>query len=348
MAIEGLGTESSPLLVHNYDELKTACEITGDWSYVNKTRYVRLVEDIDWNEDSRTWEAITLGYASSNDVTFVVALDLYGHTIKNILLENEKNMFLGVYWNDMLYSSIKSTKGSGKLLNIFSNGSYAVIGMWGSNGKFYSPTGEVIPIKNISISVNATSMKSAAFISCYFENCALYYVNSAPSETFTNPSGVITSRDYSPTKFKDYGSDIFKNCDIYLDIKNIDTSKMYRLFSSASSTDITMTDCRISGKLTSTDYNGVISKDGFLLNKSRGYLRNCVVDIEAKVSASHYFFGCYNGHTGVINGEKMKAADGTYMTTDGQRQWDMTYAWENHIKDADWLNDHGFNVVPIG
>lgn len=351
MSITGTGTELDPLLVHNYDELKEACETAGDWLYENRIRYVRLVEDIDWNNDGRTWERIKLGLTSGSSVTFVTNLDFYGHTIKNVLLENERNMFLGVYMNNTTYSSIESTNGSGKLLNIFSNGSYGIVGGHNTsgNGAYTPQQNNVCPIKNISMSVNATSMKSAAFVGCYFENCALYYVNSTPSETSNKGTyGIVANRYYSAATYKDFGGDMFKNCDLYLDISNIDVYKMSTVFYNQQSSDTGMTDCRISGKLSSIDENGTIVKDGFLFDRSYGYLHNCVVDIEANVSYGHFFYGKDNGNTGVVNGEKMRDRNGDYLYDDGGSHWGITYARDNHIKDADWLNAHSFNVVPVG
>lgn len=352
MAIEGSGTKDSPLIVHNYDELKEACETTGEWSYENRTRYVRLGADIDFNEDSKTWERIKLGVTGSGStVTFVTVLDFYGHTIKNVLLENERTMFLGVYLNNTIYSSIESTNGSGKLLNIFSNGSYAVVGARDTSGSgAYQPLqNNVFPIRNMSMSINATSMKSAAFVDCYFENCALYYVNSTPSETSNKGTyGIVANRYYSATTYKDFGGDMFKNCDLYLDIRNIDVYKMNTVFYNQQSSDTGMTDCRIGGKLSSIEENGVIVKDGFLFDRSYGYLHNCVVDIEANVSYGHFFYGKDNGNTGVVNGEKMRDRNGDYLYDDGGSHWGIKYARDNHIKDYEWLTNHSFNVVKVG
>lgn len=335
MAIEGLGTKASPLLAHNYDELKSACEdaLDSKWD-TDDIRYVRLVSDINWNNENKEWTCIRLGYESGSN--HPVHLDLYGHTIKNVLLGESQSLFMSSYTNSTA-SEITSTNGNARILNIFSNGSNAVFRASGNSGGGTPVSGKRFYIYNTSISINATSMIAAAFVGWVLKNCSLFYVNSTPS-LVTKSSGVVMDIN------GDF--DILDNTDIYLDITNynrLNNTIFYNRYS-----DRGAIDCRFSGKIIGDAEGGKVEKDGLMFGDNYGVAKNCVCNIEMKTSKPYRMFGSSNKSTGVINGEKLKDISGGYLDEDGANIWGMFYAKGENIKNYDWLLAHGFNVEKIG
>lgn len=165
MAITGTGTQADPYVVHNYTELKEACEYQNydSGSSTIGTNYVKLANDINCNDygPAWEWEPIDLKNVNSGSQHFT-ELDLDGHTIKNVYVKTGSyRMFTGAsssaYYD---YGIIKN----GKILNIFAIN---------SNG-----FAQYVTFKNISFSGNYSlltgSAGSAVFSSCQFYECAVY------------------------------------------------------------------------------------------------------------------------------------------------------------------------------
>lgn len=210
MAITGSGTEQDPWIVHSYDEIQTASQLTNGSS---KT-YVKLANDIDCNNygASFQWATITLGATNSHVVDF----DLDNHTIKNIMVA------YGDLFTMLNVNSNKSEIKNGKLLNIFTDSSYSVIS-----------GAQEAEIRNASISVHNAGSNVYSFDGCIFRNCAI---------CFESPNKLL----YPP--FRRYtATEIFVNCDIKLNINDvnqkliIDTSS--GIFNSSCS------NCRFTGKI---------------------------------------------------------------------------------------------------
>ena len=165
MAITGTGTELDPYIVHNYDELKTACEYENYDSSTSTygTNYVKLANDIDCNDYGADWEWETIELGSTSYSTghtkHYGSLDLDGHTIKNVYIKTGSNKYMFV-----------GTSASGNTIGSISNGKILNVFLKSSQG-FFSR----IIFTNVSFSGNFDSiLANYAFDSCYLYNSAFY------------------------------------------------------------------------------------------------------------------------------------------------------------------------------
>lgn len=173
--------------------------------------------------------------------------------------------------------------------------------------------GNGLPLKNVSMSVNGTGLTDCAFNRISMNSCAVYFKsNKLNNEIFLRAN--VTSP--------------FKNTDFYLDISDVNSKKIF----GGSSNYVTIDNCRISGKLRGTLVNTYMSLGG---------ATNSVIDVDTTLA------DCVSGQTifadvstGIINTEISPNLEGG---TSG-----LTACTTAQMRDADYLNSIGFNVVKVG
>ena len=198
MAITGDGTQEHPYQVHNYSELKTACNNSNVW--------VELANNIDCNDygEDFEWQTVTLGDGSD--------LDLKTHTIKNFKVADDNYAFHCGNWSKIH---------NGKILNVYLARSYGFSAHWNSTETRWAY------LENLSISINTGGglnnievFDSFAMNACaiYIEgnvNTHLIYVYSADGAEITNTDFLldIDSNTNGCSIFSGYNRRV-KNCRI--------------------------------------------------------------------------------------------------------------------------------------
>lgn len=198
MAITGSGTQADPYVVHNYTELKTACN--------NSNVYIELGNNIDCNDygENFEWQTVTLGSGSD--------LDLKTHTIKNFKVADNNYAF---------HSSNYSKIHNGKILNVYLARSYGFSASWNSTESRWAY------LENLSISINTGGglNNTEVFSSFAMNACAIYiegdvnthliYPYSADGAEITNTDFLldIDSNTGECSIFSGYGVRV-KNCRI--------------------------------------------------------------------------------------------------------------------------------------
>ena len=321
MAITGSGTQADPWKVHSYDELKT---VTTENTYctVYSHAYIDLDADINCNDYGANfeWETITLGH-DNRGFTF----DLNNHTIKNIAVKLNNQLFNASYHGSNVYGAWYSEfVGNGKLLNVFtqpSSGNYLIVGDGVSTRK----------VSNLATSVSLGNLAMGVFMNIFVENSALYIEQ---SETSTSGAIVLYSDN-------NIGSDALctlKNCDVLLKTSN----QHICLVNSYHATDTyaTITDCRIRGKSKAA----VLPSCYICPHK----VANSVIDLD--VTEATYSSGispAYKkpmkaGSSGVINSDKKASNQPDDYFANG-----MATATNAEIINGDALRGKGFTVVNV-
>ena len=141
MAITGSGTQGDPYIVHDYEELKTACS--------NSNVYIELADDINCNDygEDFEWQTVTLGGSSD--------LDLKGHTIKNFKVADRNYVFRANNWSKIH---------NGKILNAYLARSYGFSAKWNSTESRWAY------LENLSISINTGAGLDNSYV---FESFAM-------------------------------------------------------------------------------------------------------------------------------------------------------------------------------
>lgn len=198
MAITGSGTEQDPYIVHDYTELRTACN--------NINVFVELANSIDCNDygEDFEWQTVELGDGSD--------LDLKTHTIKNFKVADDNYAFHCGNWSKIH---------NGKILNVYLARSYGFSAHWNSTESRWAY------LENLSISINTGGglnnievFDSFAMNACaiYIEgdvNTHLIYVYNADGAEITNTDFLldIDSNTGSCSIFSGYNRRV-KNCRI--------------------------------------------------------------------------------------------------------------------------------------
>lgn len=198
MAITGDGTQEHPYQVHNYTELKTACN--------NSNVYVELANNIDCNDygEDFEWETVTLGGGSD--------LDLKTYTIKNFKVKDNNFVFHANNWSKIH---------NGKILNAYLARSYGFSASWNSTESRWAY------LENLSISINTGGglNSSKVFNSFAMNACAIYIEGDVRTHLISpyNADGAeITNTDFlldidsntgECSIFTGYGTRV-KNCRI--------------------------------------------------------------------------------------------------------------------------------------
>ena len=147
MAITGSGTQSDPYQVHNYSELRTACNNSNVW--------VELANNIDCNDygEDFEWQTVTLGDGSD--------LDLKTYIIKNFKVKDNNYVFHADNWSKIH---------NGKILNVYLARSYGFSAKWNSTESRWAY------LENLSISINTGGgLNNSMVFDCFAMNaCAIY------------------------------------------------------------------------------------------------------------------------------------------------------------------------------
>lgn len=312
MAITGAGTISDPYIVHDYTELKEACEYQNYDSSTSTigTNYVKLANDIDCNDygSDWEWEQIDLKNLTSGSQHFT-ELDLDGHTIKNVYVKTGSYRMFTSSGGSSSYFDYGVIK-NGKILNVFANSSYGFA--------------QQVSFKNISFSGNYSSLSgssgSAVFSSCQFYECAIYL------ESANHGNHVIFTA--SPLKMI--------NTDVELHIDKI-TNTSVVVFNLGSGTR-QVENSRITGSLTGTSEITSGNSD-LIANYS---LTNCVIEL----NISGFTLKDTLSTTRVLNGSQTSvindAAILPWMTVSSAIAAPSSEA----MRSATSLNSLGFTVVP--
>ena len=212
MAMTGDGSQEHPYVVHNYTELKTACN--------NSNVFVELANDIDCNDygEDFEWQTVYLGGGSD--------LDLKTHTIKNFKVADNNYAFHANNWSKIH---------NGKILNVYLARSYGFSAKWNSTESRWAY------LENLSISINTGGgLNNEAVFNCFAMNaCAIYiegdvnthliYVYSADGAEITNTDFLldINSNTGSCSIFSGYNRRV-KNCRIRgrFNITNAQTNRV--------------------------------------------------------------------------------------------------------------------------
>lgn len=172
MAITGSGTEQDPYIVHDYTELRTACN--------NINVFVELAKSIDCNDygEDFEWQTVKLGDGSD--------LDLKTHTIKNFKVADDNYAF-----HCGNYSKIHN----GKILNVYLARSYGFSAHWNSTESRWAY------LENLSISINTGGGLNniEVFDSFAMNACAIYIegdVNTHLINVYNADGAEITNTDF--------------------------------------------------------------------------------------------------------------------------------------------------------
>lgn len=315
MAITGTGTQEDPYLVHNYTELKNPYPFAG-----SGTRYVKLANDINCNDYGTAfeWETIRWYQNSQGNTT---KLDLDGHTIKNVPLKSNNQMFfLSAYGSE--YDEIYN----GKLRNIFTQPSSTAYIIEGNS------TANIIT--DVSMSASLGNLSKGVFRNLNVLRCSLYL------EAGGTPQDGEAMILYSTIDVSSSSLCKLSNCDIKV-INNNMLNHITWTNSSSIGTNPLIDNCRIQGK---------IKTSGQLLSGwlSRGKLLNSVIDLdmsEASFGSMGYAgkWSCEDGSSGVINTDYQPPNQQyeVYFTRG------MTGVTSAEIINGDALRAKGFTVVNV-
>lgn len=173
MAITGSGTQADPYVVHNYTELKTACN--------NSNVYVELGNNINCNDygEDFEWQTVTLGGSSD--------LNLKTYTIKNFKVKDNNYVFHANNWSKIH---------NGKILNVYLAHSYG-----GFSAHWNSTESRWANLENLSISINTGGgLNGSEVFECFAMNaCAIYIegdVNSHLIQLYDANEFEITNTDF--------------------------------------------------------------------------------------------------------------------------------------------------------
>lgn len=225
MAITGSGTEQDPFIVHSYDEIRTAANLSSGSNYT----YIKLGNNINCNDygDYFEWETITLGTSGVN----VCILDLDNHYIKNVKVKEDNSMFslIGFSGNN---AEIKN----GKLLNIFlQDANYAVLGTAGTR------------LFKVATSLDATGIKIRPFQQCKIEECSVY---------------IQSSKLLTGLFYRNYTTAMLINSDLQLVIDNLNGQRIFE--TSDGNINTYFSGCRITGKAKGQAYSEHLMGYGYL------------------------------------------------------------------------------------
>lgn len=177
-----------------------------------------------------------------------------------------------------------------------------------------------VKLNNVSISVNGTGLTGVAFSSTIFENCAVYFKSNKLNNS------VFYCRTYP----------YCKNSDFYLDINDKNSKGIFTNYSAEGASQL-LDNCRVRG------YIGGKSDQYYLLS---GSCNNSVIEVDTTNMSwessfgSAYHIPCGASSTGIINTEISPNLSGG---TSG-----LTACTSAQMRDPDYLNSIGFNVVKVG
>lgn len=312
----GDGTEAHPWEVHNYDEIKWACEdaeaipegqtATSDYVYIN------LVNDIDCQtyDVDFTWNIVC---------NHAVYFDLCTHTIKTFYIGASNNYTKSAFYTTYLFACI-----NGKILNVY--------GHWdsGSPCLIYATGG--LLVQNLAFSCDMSKINYYAIqagAKSTIKNCSFWVQG---TRTFSGLLGVASDTTISC-------------CDFYFNNFTLSPSAATFLF-----TQGMLTNCRFQGTL---NWGPLINTSTPYLS-SNSIFRNCVwdvtINIDTTVELKKYTMTNSNSssNTGIYNvskcSEYLKGIDAaTTSAYIACTTWDMDMR-ENANADTT-LQNMGFDVI---
>ena len=311
---ESIGTSDKPYIVHNYSEMKEACEYenydSGTSTY--GTNYVKLANDIDCNDYGSAWEWETIEITSKIETGYhsprhYGELDLDGHTIKNVYIKtgNTYSLFNGTTESNVHKGIVKN----GKILNVFINAS--------------KNHANRVKFVNISFSGNhAAITDSYVFYGCGFYSCAIYLESANHGN-----KGCFGG---TPT--------IIENCDIEVHLNKDTNATRPSILLKATNTQLSISNSRITGDVTGE--TEIISNTAYTICNVTA--TNCVfeVDIDGYTlkDTLQTTQVIYNSPTSVIN----DAAVLPWMTVGTT----IAAPSGEAMRSATSLTNLGFTVVP--
>lgn len=275
-AITGTGTVNDPYIVHNYDEIKWACEDAEAIPEGQTTAipvYLKLNNNIDCQEYAQDFEwEITCQHA--------LDIDLNNKTIKTFYIVERSYMFI------IPSAAANFSLHDGSILNIYGNWfnpSYAIFS-YAHNGN------NALSITNVSMSINISQFSNT-------NGCIVYTSTSnTTSKQFTNCAITLEGVLNASCSSLFYGCGLF-TCDIMCNVA-------FKSVNFIPSPNCVLQDCRFQGLIDCSEVTGTWAHGYF------GYgtiARNCVFDLEMTIpttwtktidflsnTTSIYNYGIYN------------------------------------------------------
>lgn len=319
VAITGTGTVNDPYIVHNYEEIKWACEDVDaipEGQTTSTPVCLKLNNDIDCQDYDQDFEwEITCQHA--------LDIDLNNKTIKTFYIVESSYMFI------IPSAAANFSLHDGAILNIYGNWfnpSYAVFS--------YSHSGNyALNLTNVSLSINLSQLSNGNGIIVKTTSSDTRYVK------FTNCAVTMEGVVPSPVYSVFYGCGLF-TCDLMYNITFKGTNFVPHL-------SCVMQDCRVQGLIDCNDVVGTWSYGQF---GSNTIARNCVFDLEMTIpttwtktidfltnTTSPYNYGIYNRDK---LPENYKFDNTTYIECTTQ---DMDMRVNPHADTT--LQEMGFDVV---
>lgn len=302
MAITGNGTQQNPWVVHDYAELKTACESSDP-----AVHYVELANNINCNDYgvSFVWNTITVGNRYSADWT--THLDLKGHTIQNIQVAADGYMFFCE--NDAVGSTIEN----GEILNVFLGGAAGFV--------------KNVDFDKLSISMNATNAKGI-----------FHGVQTVGTPTISN-SAIYCESIKLASQSCFIEAYAVSNSDFTTDFADINSNLIFGGLTTFSG--CRFKECKVGGVCPNVE---IYPYGDMRIFAYGNQFTNCVVDIDfteitTAPTDDRVFYGFDTAtQSTVIN--KSKWING------GTAPVSWQFCTDEEITSAEYLNEHGFVVVP--
>lgn len=253
-AITGTGTVNDPYIVHNYDEIKWACEDESAIPEGQTTSipvYLKLNNNIDCQEYAQDFEwEITCQHA--------LDIDLNNKTIKTFYIVERSYMFI------IPSAAANFSLHDGSILNIYGN--------WfnPSNAIFsYAHSSNcVLSITNVSMSINISQFSNSTGCIIYTTTADTLY------KQFTNCAITLEGILPSTCNVLFYGCGLF-TCDIMCNVA-------FKSTTFVPLTSCVLQDCRFQGLIDCSE----ASNWGYGYFGNGTIARNCVFDLEMTIPSS--------------------------------------------------------------
>lgn len=253
-SITGTGTVNDPYIVHNYDEIKWACEDEsaipeGQPTYMPV--YIKLNNNIDCQDYAQDFEwAITCQHA--------LDINLNNKTIKTFYIVEKSYMF------DIPSTAANFSLHDGSILNIYGNWfnpSYAVFN-YASAGNYS------LNITNVSMSINVSQFSIG-------DGIIVNGISNARYIKFTDCAITLEGVMLQTAQY------VFKYCGLY--VCDIMYNISFRSNAFTPHYGCVMQDCRVQGLI---DCNEVVGTWAYGYFGYSTIARNCVFDLEMTIPSS--------------------------------------------------------------
>lgn len=307
MAVTGTGTQADPFIITDYEDF-ASCKGNG---YGDTPTWVKLNNDIDCNDygNDFLWYTVQL-YGSAVYGESCMHVDLDGHTIKNAIVAPNNVMF-----------DFKSTSElkNGKLRNIF---------LSDANSLFTSSSG-IPTVENMSISTDATGLKSYLISNILLSACALF----VRSYSALSTKLIVTDSDTAT---------LLNNCDIKFEIENANEKEIIGKMVGYGGTVSKIAGCRFKGYIKGRACGSGANRS--VLSRTLNSMDQCCFNVDfsemwgdsptVKWMVSTIISGTLNGS--VVNGDLGNGYVTGNFVVNGQQ-----------IVNGDSLRSKGFVVVNV-